>query len=106
MAKGFKMDVVPAGADPTSYRPGIKKERANLEAARAAAWAALPEEEKQRRRDAWAREQRENEQWRKDFAEFGPDKARELRQQREAQYRAEVEAKDREARMAVEGDAA
>lgn len=106
MAKGFKMDVVPAGADPTRYRPGIKKERARIEDARRAAWEALPEDEKQRRRDAWARELRENEQWRKDFDQFGPDKARELRQQREAKRREEAAAKDEEARLAVEGGAA
>lgn len=102
--RGFTSKPLPAGADERTYRPGIKRERARLEAVRQSNFDALPEEEKQRRRDAWAAELKENEHWRSDFDEFGPAKALELKHQRQSQRRALEKLVDREARIAVEGD--
>lgn len=93
----------PIGAD-DRWKPGDKKRRADQEAARTAAWNALPEEEKQRRRAEWAQHEADMLQWRKDVDEFGDDRARELFAERIAQRRAQEKIKDREARIAVEGD--
>jgi hypothetical protein len=95
---------VPMGANPLTYRPGIKKERQSRTEAAAAAWAALPAEEKAAR----IKEQQEHEddmrQWRLDFGRFGPAKAEEMLGQRKAQRRSIAKLVDREARIAVEGD--
>ncbi|KFC62741.1 hypothetical protein FF80_03308 [Devosia sp. LC5] len=91
MVKGLTALRVPAGADPLNYRPGIKKERLTNQQAQRAAWEALSPEQKEERRQQWAAYQEKMQQWRKDFSEVGPERALQR-------------LKDREARVAVEGD--
>jgi hypothetical protein len=95
---------VPMGANPLTYRPGIKKERQARAVSAAAAWAALPAEEKARRIRESQEYEEDMRQWRLDFSQFGPDRAKELLGQRRAQRRALTKLVDREARIAVEGD--
>ncbi|WP_108397590.1 hypothetical protein [Devosia submarina] len=92
------------GANPLTYRPSIKTERASAIAARMAAWNRLSEEAKQERQREWREHEEDLAQWRKDFDKFGPAKAREMLEQRRDGRAALNRIKDMEARVAVEGD--
>lgn len=103
MAKGFRMDRIPAGADPGNYRPGIKRERMTNAAARQAAFDRMSPEQKAQRRQSLADDAADMAQWRKDFDEHGPARASAMLIQRKANRGGDKIA-DFYARTAVEGD--
>ncbi len=103
MAKGFRLDRVPAGADPATYRPGIKRERRTNAEIRSAMFNALSDDEKAQHRQKHAEHNADMAQWRKDFDEHGPARAGEMLIQRKAQ-RGTDKIANFYARVAVEGN--
>lgn len=103
MAKGFRMDRAPAGADALNYRPGIKRERQTNAQARAAAYDALSPAEKAEQRQEFDQYEADMAQWKKDFAEHGPTEAGEMLIKRRAE-RGTDKIADFYARRMVEGD--
>lgn len=103
MTRSYGLVRTPVGADPATYRPGIRKERRTRAEAQQARFDNLSPEEQARERQERVIYDQHMVLWRKEFDELGPARANELLRQRRAQSRALDKLADREARTAVEG---
>ncbi|WEK05732.1 MAG: hypothetical protein P0Y65_05615 [Candidatus Devosia phytovorans] len=104
MTRTAKLARVPVGADPQTYRPGIKKERMSYNEMLQARIDKLSPEEKERERQSRKAYESIAAQWQKDFDELGPVRAGELKQQRMDAMAVHPIVADFNARVAVEGD--
>lgn len=101
-----KRPSTPLGAYAPNYQRGAKSERAQRQEAQAAAFNALPDEEKAKRFQAYRDYQEDMAVWRKEFDDpnIGPDEANKRLEHRRNQRRILEGFVDRDARVAVEGD--